>query len=68
MAEERTLRGSYMGSSVPTRDIPRYLELFRLGRLPIDKLVTHRLTLDEINVGMDRLRDGEAVRQIITFD
>lgn len=68
VADERTLRGSYMGSSVPSRDIPRYLELFRLGRLPIDKLVTHRLTLDEINVGMDRLRDGEAVRQIITFD
>lgn len=68
VAEERILRGSYMGSSVPNRDIPRYLELFRLGRLPIDKLVTHRLPLDEINIGMDRLRNGEAVRQVITFD
>lgn len=68
VAEERILRGSYMGSSVPNRDIPRYLELFRLGRLPIDKLVTHRLPLDDINLGMDRLRNGEAVRQVITFD
>lgn len=67
VGEERSLRGSYMGSSVPNRDIPRYLELFRTGRLPIDKLVTHTLSLDEINIGMDRLRNGEAIRQIITF-
>jgi alcohol dehydrogenase len=68
VAEERTLKGSYMGSSVPTRDLPRYLELFRRGRLPIDKLVTHTLPLDDINLGMDRLKNGEAVRQVVTFD
>lgn len=67
VAEERSLRGSYMGSSVPSRDIPRYLELFKQGRLPIDQLVTHRMPLDEINVGMDRLKDGKAIRQLITF-
>ena len=67
VAEERSLRGSYMGSSVPSRDIPRYLELFKRGRLPIDQLVTHRMTLDEINLGMDRLKDGEAIRQLIIF-
>lgn len=68
VAEERTLKGSYMGSSVPSRDLPRYLELFRRGRLPIDKLVTHTLPLDDINLGMDRLKNGEAVRQVVTFD
>jgi alcohol dehydrogenase len=67
VAEERSLRGSYMGSSVPSRDIPRYLELFKQGRLPIDQLVTHRLSLDEINIGMDRLKEGKAIRQLITF-
>lgn len=67
VAEERSLRGSYMGSSVPSRDIPRYLELFKQGRLPIDQLVTHRLSLDEINTGMDRLKEGKAIRQLITF-
>jgi alcohol dehydrogenase len=54
-----------MGSSVPTRDLPRYLELYRRGRLPIDRLVTHRLSLDEINIGMDRLQQGTAIRQIV---
>ena len=67
VAEERTLRGSYIGSAVPSRDIPRYIELFKAGRLPVDKLITHRLTLDQINEGFDRLDSGEAVRQVILF-
>lgn len=67
VAEERSLRGSYMGSSVPSRDIPRYLELFKQGRLPIDRLVTHRLSLADVNTAMDRLKDGSAIRQLITF-
>lgn len=67
VVEERTLKGSYLGSSVPARDIPRYIELYKAGRLPIDKLVTHRIKLDEINLGFDRLTNGEALRQVIVF-
>ncbi len=65
VAEERTVRGSYMGSAVPLRDIPRYVALYLAGKLPVDRLLTHRLTLDEINEGFDRLADGQAVRQVI---
>lgn len=67
VAEERTLRGSYLGSGVPPRDIPRFLGLHRRGRLPVEKLMTHRITLDEINEGFDRLDAGEAIRQVIEF-
>jgi alcohol dehydrogenase len=67
VAEERTLKGSYIGSGVPTRDIPRLLGLYRRGKLPVDKLLSHRLRLDEINEGFDRLSDGLAVRQIVEF-
>jgi alcohol dehydrogenase len=67
VAEERTLKGCYLGSAVPARDIPRYIELYQSGRLPVDKLITHRLTLDQINEGFDRLASGEAVRQVILF-
>jgi len=67
VAEERTLKGSYIGTSVPSRDLPRYLGLFRRGRLPIDRLLTDRLRLDDINAGFDRLQKGEAVRQIVLF-
>lgn len=68
VAEERTLKGSYIGSCVPKRDLPRYVQLFQAGRLPVDRLLTHRLTLDTINEGFDRLRDGTAVRQVVLFD
>ncbi len=67
VAEERTLKGSYLGSAVPARDIPHYIALYQSGRLPVDKLITHRLTLDQINEGFDRLAAGEAVRQVILF-
>jgi alcohol dehydrogenase len=67
VAEERTLKGSYIGTCVPTRDLPRYVALYRRGRLPVDKLLTHRLKLDEINEGFDRLNEGKAIRQVVVF-
>jgi Zn-dependent alcohol dehydrogenase len=67
VAEERTLKGSYLGSSVPAVDIPRYVDLYRSGLLPVDRLLTHRIDLDEVNEGFDRLASGEAVRQAIVF-
>lgn len=67
VAEERTLRGSYIGSAVPARDIPRYIELYRRGRLPVDRLMGERLALDDINRGLDRLAAGQAMRDVILF-
>jgi alcohol dehydrogenase len=67
VAEERTLKGSYIGTCVPIRDIPRYVALYRAGRLPVDRLMSGKLTLDQINEGFDRLHDGKAVRQVIEF-
>ncbi|KQU62545.1 alcohol dehydrogenase [Sphingomonas sp. Leaf339] len=67
VAEERTLKGSYIGTCVPTRDIPRYVALYRAGRLPVDRLVSGYLTLDRINEGFDALHAGTAVRQIVRF-
>jgi alcohol dehydrogenase len=67
VAEERVLRGSYLGSCVPARDIPRFVALHQAGRLPVERLLTHRLTLDEVNEGFDRLASGEAVRQVVVF-
>lgn len=67
VAEERTIKGSYIGTCVPLRDIPRYVELYRGGRLPVNKLMTGTLTLDEINRGFDLLHEGKAVRQVIVL-
>ncbi|WP_088343666.1 MULTISPECIES: zinc-dependent alcohol dehydrogenase family protein [Rhodomicrobium] len=67
IAEERTLKGSYMGSAVPSRDIPRYIGLFKRGKLPVDRLLTRHIRLEDINEGFDRLREGREIRQILTF-
>lgn len=67
VAEERTIRGCYLGSCVPARDIPRYIELYRQGRLPIERLMSERLKLDDINEGFDRLASGHTVRQMVMF-
>lgn len=68
VADERTIKGSYMGGADPARDIPRYIEWYRAGKLPIDRLLSHRLTLDEINAGFDGLASGEAVRQVVLWN
>src|SRR6185436_6962768 len=51
VAEERTIKGSYIGTCVPLRDLPRYVGLYRQGRLPVNKLLTHRIELSAINEG-----------------
>lgn len=64
---EMTIKGCYMGSSVPARDIPRFMEMFRQGRLPVDRLRSATIRLDEINEAFDALADGRVVRQVIRF-
>ncbi len=67
VGEERTLKGSYIGTCVPSRDIPRYVALYRQGRLPVDRLMSGTIQLDQINAGFDRLHAGEVVRLVVTF-
>lgn len=67
VAEERTVKGSYIGSCVPVRDIPRFISLWRQGKLPIDRLLSDRIRLDDINEGFERLRVSDVVRQVVVF-
>lgn len=65
--EERTIKGSYLGSGVPSRDIPRFMGLFAQGRMPIDRLMSEKIRLDDINEGFDKLHAGAAIRQVVSF-
>jgi alcohol dehydrogenase len=65
VAEERRLVGSYMGSAVPRRDIPRYIELYNAGLLPVDQLADSELPLGDVNTALDRLAAGAAARQLV---
>ncbi|WP_347757256.1 zinc-binding dehydrogenase [Agrococcus sp. ProA11] len=64
-AEARTVIGSYLGSAVPTRDIPRYEQLWREGKLAVEALVTSEIELEGLNEALDTLADGKAIRQVV---
>lgn len=65
VGEERTLRGSYIGSAVPARDIPRYVEMYQRGKLPVNRLMGEKLALEDINRGFDRMASGMAMRDVV---
>ncbi|WP_200330801.1 alcohol dehydrogenase catalytic domain-containing protein [Leucobacter sp. L43] len=68
VAEARTIVGSYLGSAVPKRDIPKFISLWREGKLPIERLISSEIRLDQINEAMDALAAGEQMRQIVRFE
>lgn len=68
VAGARTITGSYLGSSDPKRDVPRYAKLWQQGDLPIDQLISDRVPLGQINEAMDALAEGRVLRQLIEFD
>lgn len=62
---ERRVLGSIYGSSKPERDFPHTLELYRSGRLPLDRLVSHRLPLDQVGHAFEVMQSGDAVRVVL---
>jgi S-(hydroxymethyl)glutathione dehydrogenase/alcohol dehydrogenase len=65
--EEKTLQGSYFGSSVPRIDFPRMLHLYMAGRLKLDELITHRYGIDEAPQAFADLESGRNARGVIVF-
>jgi alcohol dehydrogenase len=65
VGDAKTLIGSYLGASIPARDIPRYIGLWRAGRLPVERLLSSVSPLGEINGLFEKLARGEAIRQIV---
>ncbi len=64
---ERRLQGSVMGSNRFPVDIPRYLELYRQGRLKLDEMVSRRAGLEHVNESFEWMRKGEVIRTVLTF-
>lgn len=65
VTEGRSLIGSYVGSGVPRADIESYARNYLEGTLPLDRLISGHIGLDQINEGMDALHHGTVLRQII---
>ena len=58
VGQEKTIKGSYLGGCIPSIDIPAYIELYKSGRLQVEKLISHRIKLSEVNQAFDRLDSG----------
>lgn len=65
VTDEKVIRGSHFGSGRPEYDIPRYLEFFGAGNMPVDRLKSSSIPLSDLNIALDRLNEGGAVRQIL---
>jgi S-(hydroxymethyl)glutathione dehydrogenase/alcohol dehydrogenase len=65
--QEKKITGSYMGSNRFRFDMPRYVDFYLDGRLRLDEMITSRLPLDDVNGAFERMRNGEAARQVIVF-
>jgi S-(hydroxymethyl)glutathione dehydrogenase / alcohol dehydrogenase len=66
--QEKKITGSYMGSNRFRFDMPRYVDFYLDGRLHLDEMISDRIALEEVNEAFDRMRKGEAARQVIVFD
>jgi alcohol dehydrogenase len=65
VSQEKSIRGSYMGSCVPVRDIPRFISLYRQGRLPVDRLLDRTIGFEDLNSAFDSLQANATVRQVL---
>jgi NDMA-dependent alcohol dehydrogenase len=63
----RTVKGSFMGSTRLSVDVPQLVELYQQGRLKLDELITRRYRLDRINEAIESVERGEALRNVIVF-
>jgi S-(hydroxymethyl)glutathione dehydrogenase/alcohol dehydrogenase len=62
----RRISGSHGGETQPDVDIPRYIQLYKLGKLKLDEQITHRSCLEQINEALDVVRRGEAGRCLVS--
>ncbi|MBV1930536.1 MAG: Zn-dependent alcohol dehydrogenase [Porticoccaceae bacterium] len=65
---QKRILGSIMGSNRFRIDMPRYVEFYMSGRLQLDEMISERFKLGDINVAIQKLRDGKVARGVIDFD
>ena len=67
VVDERTIKGSYMGSCVVRSDVPKFINLYKQGKLPVDKLRSGNICLNDLNQGFDKLAAGDVIRQMLVM-
>ena len=65
--DEKRIQGSNMGSNRFRTDMPRYVELYRQGRLQLDEMITQTIDLAEVDRAMSEMKAGSVNRSVIVF-
>jgi len=63
----RVWKGTAFGGAKGRRDVPKIVDWYMKGKINIDDLITHKLTLDDINRGFDLMHAGESIRSVVLF-
>ncbi|GAA4536944.1 S-(hydroxymethyl)mycothiol dehydrogenase [Amycolatopsis samaneae] len=62
-----SLKSSWYGDCLPSRDFPMLVDLYLQGRLPLDKFVTERIGVNDVEAAFGRMHRGEVLRSVVTF-
>jgi len=62
-----SLKSSWYGDCLPSRDFPVLVDLYRRGRLDLDAFVSEEIALDEVERAFDRMKQGEVLRSVVVL-
>jgi S-(hydroxymethyl)glutathione dehydrogenase/alcohol dehydrogenase len=63
----RVWQGSAFGGARGRTDVPKIVDWYMNGKIEIDSMITHVLTLDEINKGFELMHEGKSIRSVVVF-
>ena len=63
----RVWRGTAFGGAKGRTDVPKFVDWYMNGKIEIDPMITHKLTLDQINEGFELMHKGESIRAVVEF-
>jgi len=61
------LKSSWYGDCLPERDFPALVDLYEQGRLPLDKFVSERIKLDQVEEAFETMHRGEVLRSVVVL-
>jgi S-(hydroxymethyl)mycothiol dehydrogenase len=62
-----SLKSSWYGDCLPSRDFPMLIDLHLQGRLPLDRFVSETIALDEVEAAFDKMQRGDVLRSVVIF-
>ncbi|MFD6883816.1 MULTISPECIES: S-(hydroxymethyl)mycothiol dehydrogenase [unclassified Rhodococcus (in: high G+C Gram-positive bacteria)] len=62
-----SLKSSWYGDCLPERDFPTYVDLYQQGRLPLEKFVTERIGIDDVEKAFETMHRGEVLRSVVVL-